>query len=157
MPAPSPVSRSTDSYFHDAVVGHEIKSRAASTTITNSRILDNNGSASYSVDTPNGGNVTIQNNVIEQGAASENPYIIAYAEEGRSNPGTNVSIDHNTIVNDLHNGNQAAVFNATSQALPFTNNSVFGLTASQLSVLGSARRVRHGATDRSSVAGYVLA
>ncbi len=36
------------SYFHDAVVGHEIKSRAATTTITNSRIEDGpNGTASY--------------------------------------------------------------------------------------------------------------
>src|SRR4051812_20497641 len=29
-----------NSYFHDAKVGHEIKSRALNTTITNSRILD---------------------------------------------------------------------------------------------------------------------
>src|SRR4030095_1075269 len=34
----------TDSYFHDAVVGHEIKSRAFNTTITNSRIQDETGS-----------------------------------------------------------------------------------------------------------------
>jgi hypothetical protein len=126
----------TNSYFHDAIVGHEIKSRAADNTITGNRIFDNQGSASYSVDLPNGGNVQIQNNVIQQGQNTQNPYIIAYAEEGRSNPGTNVSISGNTIVNDLHNGNEAAVFNATSQALPFTNNSVFGLTALQLSFTG---------------------
>ena len=40
-----------DSYFHDAVVGHEIKSRSLSTTITNSRIQNNaTGSASYDID-----------------------------------------------------------------------------------------------------------
>ena len=126
----------TNSYFHDAIVGHEIKSRAADNTLTGNRIFDNQGSASYSVDLPNGGNAQIQNNVIQQGQNTQNPYIIAYAEEGRSNPGTAVSIAGNTIVNDLHNGNEAAVFNATSQALPFTNNSVFGLTAAQLSVSG---------------------
>src|SRR3954447_16934479 len=60
------------SYFHDAVVGHEIKSRAASTTITNSRIVDGRtGTASYSIDLPNGGK-TIANNTIEQGPASQN-------------------------------------------------------------------------------------
>ena len=32
-----------DSYFHDAYNGHQIKSRAQSTTITNSRIYDGNG------------------------------------------------------------------------------------------------------------------
>jgi hypothetical protein len=126
----------TNSYVHDTAAGHEVKSRAQNNTITNDRILDLGGSASYSIDLPNGGNATIANNVIQQSATTENPYIIAYAEEGRSNPGTNVSIDGNTIVNDLHNGNEAAVFNATSQGLPFTNNSVFGLTASQLAFSG---------------------
>ena len=46
------------------------------------------------------GNATIQNNVIEQGPNTQNPYIIAYGEEGQSNPGTTVSIADNTIVND---------------------------------------------------------
>ena len=62
-----------NSYFHDASVGHEIKSRALNTTITNSRIYDLNGTASYSIDLPNGGNAVIQNNVIQQGPSSHNP------------------------------------------------------------------------------------
>ena len=90
----------TDSYFHDANVGHEIKSRADNTVITNSRIFDLAGTASYSIDLPSGGNATIQNNVIEQGPNSENPYILAYGEEGQSNPGTSVLIANNVIVND---------------------------------------------------------
>jgi hypothetical protein len=88
-----------DSYFHDANVGHEIKSRAASTTVTNSRILDNNSTASYSIDTPNGGNVNISGNVIEQGPNSENFYIFAWGEEGASQGGSE-TISNNTIVND---------------------------------------------------------
>ena len=80
----------TNSYFHDAVVGHEIKSRAANNTITNNRIFDNNGSASYSIDLPNGGNANIANNVIEQGPNTRTRIIIAYGEEGASNPGTAV-------------------------------------------------------------------
>src|SRR3954469_17279575 len=57
-----------NSYFHDAKEGHEVKSRALNTTITNSRIDDLSGTASYSVDLPNGGNAVIQNNVIQQGS-----------------------------------------------------------------------------------------
>ena len=121
----------TNSYIHDAVVGHEIKSRAANNTITGNRIFDNNGSASYSIDLPNGGNANIANNVIEQGANTQNPFIIAYGEEGASNPGTTVAIANNTIVNDDPRG--AGVWNATSNPLGFTDNSVFGLTPSQLS------------------------
>ena len=80
----------TDSYFHDVNMpglqasdpaGHEIKSRAEDTVITNSRIFDLNSGASYSIDLPNGGNATITNNVIEQGPNTQNPYIIAYGEE----------------------------------------------------------------------------
>ena len=123
----------TDSYVHDANVGHEIKSRAENNTITDNRIFDNNSTASYSIDLPNGGNATIANNVIEQGPNSQNPFIFAYGEEGQSNPGTNVSISGNTIVNDDLATNAVAVLNATSLALPFTNNSIYGLTASQLS------------------------
>ncbi len=62
-----------NSYFHDADVGHQIKSRAQSTTITNSRIYDGTGTGSYSIDLPNGGVGVIRNNVIQQGPNSDNP------------------------------------------------------------------------------------
>jgi hypothetical protein len=78
----------TNSCFHDAIEGHEIKSRANNNTITGNRIFDNNGTASYSVDLPNGGNANISNNVIEQGANSDNRYIIAYGEETSLHAGT---------------------------------------------------------------------
>jgi hypothetical protein len=126
----------TNSYIHDAVEGHEIKSRAQNTIIENDRIFDNQSTASYSIDITNGGNATIQNNVIEQGPNSDNPFIIAYGEEetdGIVNPGTTVSIANNTIVNDQNSPNDAVVLNRTSVALPFDNNQVWGLTASQLS------------------------
>jgi hypothetical protein len=118
----------TNSYFHDANEGHEIKSRAANTTITNDRIFDNNGTASYSIDLPNGSNATIQNDVIEQGPFSDNPNIIAYGEEGVSNPGTNVLIADNTIVNDLPSSNAQVILNRSSTPLNFTDNQVYGTT-----------------------------
>ena len=58
----------TNSYIHDAIVGHEIKSRAAITTIENNRIVDGTGNASYSIDLPNSGIGIIKNNLIQQGA-----------------------------------------------------------------------------------------
>jgi hypothetical protein len=123
----------TDSYFHDANVGHEIKSRALNTVIENSRIFDNNGTASYSIDLPNGGNATITGNTIEQGPNSQNPYIIAYGEEGASNPGTTVTIANNVIVNDLPQNKSPALFlNSTGVPLTFTNNQVYGLTPAQV-------------------------
>jgi hypothetical protein len=122
----------TDSYFHDANVGHEIKSRAANTIITNSRIFDRQSSASYSIDLPNGGNATITNNVIEQGPNTQNPNILAYGEEGDLNPGTSVLISGNTILNDDTSNSAHFLFNGTPTALTFQNNDVWGLTSAQL-------------------------
>jgi hypothetical protein len=119
-----------NSYIHDAKVGHEIKSRAEITIITNSRIFDNNSTASYSIDLPNGGNATIQNDVIEQGPNSQNAYIIAYGEEGKLHAGTSVSISQNTIVNDKPGA--TAILNRAPNALSFVGNSVWGLTSAKL-------------------------
>lgn len=119
-----------NSYIHDAKVGHEIKSRAENTTITNSRIFDNNSTASYSIDLPNGGIATIRNNVIEQGPNSDNGFIIAYGEEAKLHSGTAVMISQNTIVNDKPGG--VAVLNKAPNALSFKDNSLWGLTSAQL-------------------------
>ncbi|HEY2617875.1 MAG TPA: Hint domain-containing protein [Acetobacteraceae bacterium] len=123
----------TGSYFHDAVMGHEIKSRAEDTVITNSRIFDNLGTASYSIDLPNGGDATITNDVIEQGPNGQNPNIIAYGEEGSLLAGTSVLIADNTIVNGQVSASARVVFNQTPIPLSFQNNQIWGLTAAQLS------------------------
>jgi hypothetical protein len=126
----------TNSYIHDAVVGHEIKSRAANNTITNNRIFDNLSTASYSIDLPDGGNATITNNVIEQRPNTQNPFIIAYGEESQNNPGTSVQITNNTIVNDDGSPSAEAALNGSPTTLFFHNNQIFGLTAAQLSTTG---------------------
>ena len=123
----------TNSYIHDAVVGHEVKSRAENTVITSSRIIDGpTGTASYSIDLPNGGNATITNDVIEQGPNSQNPTIIAYGEEGNLHAGTAVLVGNDTIVNDLNNGSAYGVWNKTTTPVALTDNQVFGLTSAQL-------------------------
>jgi len=126
------------SYIHDALVGHEIKSRAEQTTITNSRIQDGpSGTASYSIDLPNGGNALIQGNVIQQGPASQNPAIIAFGEEGGVYAGSSLTVAGNTILNDLDSRSATAVWNATGAPASVTGNSVYGLAAGQI-VLGAA-------------------
>jgi hypothetical protein len=116
----------TNSYIHDAVVGHEVKSRAANNTITGNRIFDNGGSASYSIDLPNGGNATISGNTIEQGPNTQNPFVVAYGEEGATNPGTSFAITGNAIVNDDPSG-RFLLDTATQPTL--SGNSVWGLPA----------------------------
>ncbi len=114
-----------DSYIHDAVVGHEVKSRALNTTITGSRIQNNAGNASYEVDLPQGGNALIQGNLIQQGANTSNPVIIAFGEEGNLNPNSALAVRGNTVVNDKAGG--VAVWNATSAPAAMDGNQVYGL------------------------------
>jgi Ca2+-binding RTX toxin-like protein len=121
------------SYFHDAAVGHEIKSRALATTIQNSRIDDGpTGTASYSIDLPNGGNAIIKNNVIEQGPASQNPLIISYGEEGSLIANSALQVTGNTILNDLNSTSARAVNNATGVNAVISGNSFYGLTSGQI-------------------------
>ena len=84
----------TNSYIHDAIVGHEIKSRAAATTIENNRIVDGAGTASYSIDLPNSGIAVIKNNLIQQGANSQNRAIISYGAETGQPQWANSRADH---------------------------------------------------------------
>src|SRR5215217_1038396 len=111
-----------NSYFHDAKVGHEIKSRALNTTIKNSRIYDLNGTASYSIDLPWGGNAVIQNNVIEQGPLSQNPIIISVGAEGNLNPSTSLLVTGNTILNDKVSVSSLVLKNTTTTPVQITSN-----------------------------------
>ncbi len=121
-----------NSYIHDANVGHEVKSRALSTTIENSRIIDGTGTASYSIDLPNGGNAVIRNNVIQQGPNTQNPIMISYGEEGSLNGGSQLTIAGNQILNDLSSGSATGIANYTKTGATVSGNQVYGLSAVQL-------------------------
>jgi hypothetical protein len=122
----------TNSLFTGAVVGHEIKSRAVDTIITDNVIAGGpTGSDSYSIDLPNGGDATVTGNVIEKGPDSQNPYFISYGEEGVTNPGTSVTISNNTILNDF-GSNAVVVKNDSTTTIAFSGNAVYGLTSGQL-------------------------
>ncbi|RYF05568.1 MAG: right-handed parallel beta-helix repeat-containing protein, partial [Oxalobacteraceae bacterium] len=117
----------TNSYIHDANVGHEVKSRAENNTITNNRIQDNSGSSSYAIDLPNGGNATITGNVIEQGANNQNHTINAYGEEGNLHAGKNVKFSNNVVVNDDAEG-RGPVWNTSGNTITGSGNTVWNAT-----------------------------
>jgi hypothetical protein len=127
-----------NSFFSDANVGHDIKSRAENTIIEDNRITDVNGDASYEIDVPNAGNTTITGNTIEKGPNAQNPNFIAYGEEGigtdqYGNPySTSLNVSDNTFVNDNGSPSVQALWNATGDGETFDSNAVWGLSASQL-------------------------
>jgi len=122
-----------NSYFHGARIGHEMKSRARQTVIRNSRFVDGpTGTASYSIDLPNGGEVTIANSQIEQGPKSQNPATIAFGEEGSLHPGSKLTIENSLIENDLSSPSAFGTWNAAPAPVHILNTRVYGLTLNSL-------------------------
>lgn len=113
----------TNSYFHDALGGHEIKSRARETIIANNRIQDGPTSdTSYSIDIPNAGIATITGNVIEKGASAVNRHVVHFGGEGSYPTNSQLTLADNLIVNNR--SSSTALFNQTDagggQSYPVT-------------------------------------
>ena len=131
------------SYFHDALGGHEIKSRAENNSITNSRIQDGpTADASYSIDIPNGGNAVISLDTIEKGPNSAQGAIIHYG--GELNPvyvSSSLTITDNVIIDDNTVHQPIFVLNQSTDAMGhpivpvITNNIFYGITEAELSNL----------------------
>ena len=128
-----------NSYFHDANVGHEVKSRAFSTTITNSRIIDGSGSASYSVDLPNGGTVVLTGNVIEKGPGAQNQTMVHFGGESAPYAGSSLVMTGNVIVNDR--AGVTGLVNAAGSPAQVTGNTFYGVTAAQFGIVDGSNTV----------------
>ena len=106
----------TNSVSEDAVVGHEVKSRAENNTIENNLITDGStGTASYSIDLPDGGNDIVQGNTFVKGPDASSPIAIHVGGPELQWADSNVLIDDNTFVNNY--GAAATVVENQSTAL----------------------------------------
>ena len=63
--------------------------------------------------------------MIQQGANTSNPVMIAFGEEGNLNPGSALAVRGNTVVNDKAGG--VAVWNATGAPALMDGNQTYGL------------------------------
>jgi hypothetical protein len=121
------------SYFHDANDGHEIKSRALVTVVNNTRVVDGpTGTASYSIDLPNGGAATISNDQIEKGPDASNPTIISYGEEGNIPAGSSLLVENTLIENDMTDHYPTGVANDSSVVGTLTSVTIYGLNAAEV-------------------------
>jgi hypothetical protein len=125
------------SYTHDAVVGHNIKSRAQTNYILYNRIHDSNTStASYDIDLPNGGVSYIIGNVIRKGLRAQNSTLVTSGEEGAINPSQEFYFINNTAVNDSRPGTFVRV-SGTVPVLRLVNNIFAGQYALSSTVLAN--------------------
>ena len=98
----------TGSVFCGQLIGHDIKSRAMLTTVSDNQLYDGQadpaigcraGSTSFAIDIANGGITIISGNIITQGVASQNSKLIDYGEEGLLFNANSLILSHNTVTN----------------------------------------------------------
>ncbi|MCX7745338.1 MAG: right-handed parallel beta-helix repeat-containing protein [Clostridia bacterium] len=125
-----------NSYSHHAKIGHTVKTRAKENYILYNRIMDeSDGTASYTIDIPNGGTSYIIGNLLQQGPMTDNSAIFAYAAEGGSNPDQHLYVVNNTFVNDRTQGGKFIQVNGTT--IPIVKNNLFVGTGTVYSGPGS--------------------
>lgn len=137
--------RVTGSYFHHASRGHLLKSRAAVSEVLYNRITDESGGrASYEVNFPNGGQVLLVGNIVQQQQATENGIMVSYGEEGYQWPVNTLHMASNTLVNDHPQGGAFLRVAAGATAVVSANNLLVGnggyLVHDPLTVLNDQRR-----------------
>jgi len=91
-----------NSRFRAIQAGHDIKSRALRTVVRHSTLIDGpDGTSSYQIDIPNGGDVLVKANTLEKGPRSGNRGIaITIGEEGATQTATSILVLRNILIND---------------------------------------------------------
>ena len=107
-----------DSYLHHARTGHLLKSRAAVSDVRYSRLTDGvTGHASYELEFPNGGAVTLLGNLIAQSAGTENDAMISFGAEGYRWPRNALHLASNTLIDQRRHGLGARIFVASGASV----------------------------------------
>lgn len=130
----------TNSFFHEARIGHNFKSRAKQTRIEGSYFMDGpDGTASYEADFPNGGAVVLRGNLFHKGPNADNGTAIAFGAEGLLWPTNTLEMVHNTVVMTRSGGAFLYVDGGT-QSVTLTANLFAGTDSpSLISGFSSAR------------------
>lgn len=122
-------------FSHDANGGHNLKSRAQVNAIYNNRFSSTapgetgttaTGKPSYEIDLPNAGSSYIIGNVIEQPSANSNPNMLAYGEEGATNPAQDLYVVNNTFLNDYSSGGTFVMVGSGVTKPVLLQNNIFG-------------------------------
>lgn len=111
----------TDSTFTGTRVGHNIKSRAYRTDISDTVLEDGvAGTSSYAIDLPNGGQAHIARVRVTQGPRTANVAMLAYGAEGALHADSGLVVADSTFVNLAPRA--IAINNFTGIAVTLRNN-----------------------------------
>ena len=122
----------TASYFHEARIGHNFKSRAKVTRVEDSYFMDGpSGTSSYLNDFPSGGAVYLRGNFYQKGPNADNSIAIAFGAEGFLWTTNTLEMVHNTIVMTRSGGTFIDAPSST-QSLKLTANLFAGTDSPRL-------------------------
>jgi hypothetical protein len=144
-------------YSHDAHVGHNLKSRARVNTILYNRFSSapagkpGSGQPSYEINLPNAGTSYVIGNVIQQPAVHRNPTLIAYGEEGATNPGHDLYVVNNTFLNDDSSRGTFVMIGAGVTKPVLLQNNIFGGTGTLTTQVNAVQKTNY----RSIAPGFV--
>lgn len=144
-------------YSHDALAGHNLKSRARVNTISYNRFSSTPsgslkaGAPSYEIDLPNAGTAHVIGNVIHQPAAHNNPGMLAYGMEGATNPGKDLYVVNNTFINDDSSRGTFVLVGSKVTTPALLQNNIFSGTGSVTSQSSAVQKSNY----RSVAAGFV--
>jgi hypothetical protein len=147
-------------FSHDANMGHNLKSRALVNAIYNNRFSSNTpgeagttatGKPSYEIDLPNAGTSYVIGNVIEQPAANSNGNMLAYGEEGATNPGKALYVVNNTFLNDYSSGGTFVMVGSGVTTPVLLQNNIFGGIGTVTNQAGAIDKTNY----RSAAPGFV--
>jgi hypothetical protein len=113
------------SHVHNAVIGHQVKTRARRNTIVSNRIIDAEGGASYLIDLSEGGEAIIRNNLMQKSHRADNNAAISFAPEGNRDAAGLLVVADNRFSSDL--GGSVFVRNLSTKVHALlTNNALLG-------------------------------
>lgn len=138
------------SYSHGARVGHLVKSRAARNVIEYNRLVDDeDGTASYELDLPAGGDALVRGNLISQSASSPNQTIVSYAAEKKAQAPGRLIMLHNTLVSRRRN--PVFVANLSSETAVVVGNLFAGVPGTHIRGTAQAVGNRYEASPEAFV------
>ena len=135
----------SNSLFCGQLLGHDVKSRALSTTVQNSTMYIGAaaspgspdydagctmpGSTSIGVDIPNGGNAHLVGDALIQGPANQNGALVSYGEEGLHSSGANAFAISDSTFTSTANGLAIQELPSCLAPVTLTNDMFTGTSA----------------------------
>jgi hypothetical protein len=128
----------SNSLFCGQLIGHNVKSRAQVTVVTNNRIYDGvvnpntsegcePGSSSLAIDVANGGAATITGNQIVQGPTTQNNKLVDYGEDTLIYSSNSLVVSGNSFTS-MGTSSATAIWDPSCIPAQMSNNTFTGIT-----------------------------